>query len=178
MSNFYIQVIGFVSFATFASAFYLKTRKQILAVQIIALVLWSIHYFLLGAVTGEVLLLIGAARSFVFYFRKDGNWVNSPFVLCFFLLIVVISGYLTWNGWVSIFSVVGVIFATFSHWQKDPQRLRIVFLPSTLFWFIYNILVGSYAGLVSESVMLVATTGSIIRENIKTKGDKNGKQKM
>lgn len=123
-------------------------------------------------------MLIGAVRSFVFYFKKDNNWVNNPLVLCFFLLVAVISGYLTRNGWISLFAVIGVSFATLSHWQKDTQKLRIVFLPSTLFWFIYNILVGSYAGLINESIMFAATTGSIIRENIRKKGDRNGKQKM
>ena len=170
MNNIYIQALGVVALIVFAGGFYLKDRRQILGAQILALAIWSLHYYLLGAKAGSVLSLVAAARSGLFYFKDAKNWIGHPAVLVSLLLVIAAAALLTGDGLISILPAAGISFATISHWQNVPQRIRVAFLPAPVLWFAYNFLVGSFAGLVNETILFLATLGSILKHKIGKKG--------
>lgn len=68
---------------------------------------------------------------------------------------------LTWEGWISILPVAANIAATIGGYTHNVQKIRIagIFINSPL-WIIYDIYVGSWAGiadeLASEASMLLS----------------------
>ena len=66
---------------------------------------------------------------------------------------------LTWNGWWSFLPIIANIAATIGGYTYDAKKIRFVgmFINSPL-WIIYNVLVGSFAGIIDE----VVTEASII----------------
>lgn len=68
---------------------------------------------------------------------------------------------LTWEGWISILPVAANIAATIGGYTHNGQKIRIagIFVNSPL-WIIYDIYVGSWAGiadeLASEASMLLS----------------------
>ncbi|MCI5547896.1 MAG: YgjV family protein, partial [Clostridiales bacterium] len=66
---------------------------------------------------------------------------------------------LTWSGWVSILPVAANIAATLGGYTHNPRKIRIagMFVNSPL-WIVYDLCVGSWAGLLNEAV----TEGSMI----------------
>lgn len=71
---------------------------------------------------------------------------------------------ITWCGWISILPVIANIASTVGGYTKNPQKVRIagMFINSPL-WIIYNIIVGSWAGILDEIVSEVSMAVSIIR---------------
>ena len=71
---------------------------------------------------------------------------------------------LTWDGWISILPVAANIAATIGGYTHNGKKIRIagMFINSPL-WIIYDILVGSWAGILDEIVTEASMILSIIR---------------
>ena len=70
----------------------------------------------------------------------------------------------TWSGWISILPVAANIAATIGGYTHNPRKIRVagMFINSPL-WIIYDILVGSWAGILDEIVTEASMIISIIR---------------
>ena len=60
---FYIQLIGILGFCILVLSFYKKESKTILAYQVVANFAYTVHYFLLGALSGAFISFIGIFRN-------------------------------------------------------------------------------------------------------------------
>ena len=71
---------------------------------------------------------------------------------------------LTWNGWISVLPMAANIAATIGGYTHNPRKVRIagMFINSPL-WIIYDIIVGSWAGILDEVVSEVSMILSVIR---------------
>ena len=71
---------------------------------------------------------------------------------------------ITWNGWLSVLPVTANIAATIGGYTHNPRKIRIagMFINSPL-WIIYDIIVGSWAGILDEVVSEASMIISIIR---------------
>ena len=167
MQYLLIQSLAILAFSGYSLAFYLPTRKQILGWQVLFLLIWSIHFIFLGAMVGAVLIFMNAVKSFIFYFKKQDNWINKSIVLYGFLIIYLLLTIFFWEGWRSLLPMFAIWFVTFSNWQANSQKLRWIVLPSNILWFVYNLLVGSYGGMIAEMVMFLIIMGSIAKHNNK-----------
>ena len=64
--DFWIQAIGIVAMALNISAFQFKSKRTLLMMICVGSALFSINMFLLGAITGGIMNLIGVVRSLVY----------------------------------------------------------------------------------------------------------------
>lgn len=92
------------------------------------------------------------------------DWAKSKWmcvVIC--LLQCVVLG-VTWSGWISILPVVGNIASTIAGYTNNAKKIRSagMFINSPL-WIIYDIIVGSWAGILDEVVTEVSILISIYR---------------
>ena len=69
-----------------------------------------------------------------------------------------------WSGWISVLPVMANIAATIGGYTHNPRKVRIagMFINSPL-WIIYDILVGSWAGILDEVVSEASMIISIAR---------------
>ena len=70
----------------------------------------------------------------------------------------------TWDGWPSILPVAANIASTLGGYTHNPRKIRIagMFINSPL-WIVYDIIVGSWAGILDEVISEVSMVISIIR---------------
>lgn len=116
--------------------------------------LWSGHFFLLGALTGAALNLVAAIRFYVYYRTKPlkrNTWIMWSF-LCLTALITA----LTWQGMISLLPFIGTACGVIAFWQKKTKRIRRLALASSPPWLLYAVMVGSYPGIVVESLLIVS----------------------
>lgn len=161
-NNLIIQALAVIAFAGFTASFYFPKRNQILFGQVIFLLIWSLHFILIHAPTGAIMLFLGAVRSGVFYFKPKYKILDSKIVLYCFFLILTVASLLTWQGWYSILPLIAVIFVSIAHWQIDVNKLRLICIPSTFFWFFYDLIVKSYGSMISEVIMLILIIVSLL----------------
>lgn len=159
-TNFiFIQLIGFVGLLLFALSFQPKTKQKILGFQVFSFLFWALHYALLGAWTGTALALLNSLRVIAFYkYKTRPRWL-----LYTFLILALLFAAITWEGYISLFVVGGVFFATISTFQQDEQKLRYLFPPSNIMWIVYNLFVRSYSGVLSEIIVLISIIVGIFR---------------
>ena len=70
----------------------------------------------------------------------------------------------TWDGWQSILPVAANIAATIGGYTYNGRKIRIagIFINSPL-WIVYDVIVGSWAGVVDELVSEASMIISIFR---------------
>ena len=163
MKNYiFIQSIGILGTGLFFLSYQFKSNKTLFQIQFISYVCYTIHLLMLGAITGGISYALNTVRSFCLSgentFLKGKKMCT---LLCIFQIMVLIF---TWNGWWSILPVMANIAATIGGYTYNAGKIRAVgmFINSPL-WVIYNIIVGSWAGILDEVVTEVSIIISIYR---------------
>lgn len=162
------QIIGFVAMAIIVASYQQKSHKNILTFQMISGLLFTVHYIMLGAYTGAVMNLLGAVRSLV-YSNRGKKWSSSILWPICFSIAFLISGILTWDNVFSVFPLIAMLMSSVVLWIEQPKINRILSLPTSSCWLIYNIKTLSYPGIITEIFVLSSIVIGIIRLDIKKK---------
>lgn len=144
-----------------------------LLLQSSAAILWVVHFFLLGALTGSVLNLINASRNLAFY--KAGN-NRSVYIPLSFALIIVAAAFFTWQGPYSLLPMTGSLIGTLAFWQAKTHYIRLIAIVSPSLWLIYSLKVGSYAAVTAEILMISSIALGIYRFDIRPRWSKGRKR--
>ena len=75
----------------------------------------------------------------------------------FFVVLMTGLGVGSWQGWPSLFVIVGLVLNTVAMRFKDPQNIRRSILVTSPLVIIYDLIVRSYGGIVYESVVIVSS---------------------
>ena len=79
-------------------------------------------------------------------------------------LLQVMTLFLTWSGFISLLPIIANIAATIGNYTYNAKKIRAVamFVNSPL-WIIYDVIVGSWAGILDEVFTELSIIISIIR---------------
>lgn len=158
VSIFYIfgQILGAVTVVLGFISYQMKTSKKVLIFQISVCATFSLHYLLIGGWTGFFLNVACLIRNIAFYFKGHGI-LKSRVVLVFFTALMPVLGIFSWQGWPSVFVIIGMMVNTVGMSFRDPQNMRRSILISSPLVILYDVLVASYGGIVYESVVIVSS---------------------
>ncbi len=143
-----IQAIGIAALLIATSIYQTNTRKTMLLLGMTASIFWSVHFLLLGAITGAAMNFTAAFRSYIYIKVKPSR--KNVWVMWFFLGVLATATLLTWQGVLSLLPLVGSSFSVIGDWQKKPKMIRRLNLGTSPPWLAYNIISGSYPGAVVE----------------------------
>ena len=155
MMGFVAVVLGFVSFQ-------MRTQKQMLVVQTATTIAFCIHYYLIGATSGLMLNLLGIVRNLAYY-HKDKPLFSGKKCPIFFAVVMGIVGMLSWQGYYSIFVVMGLVINTVCLSFTNPQNIRKSILISSPLVLAYDAFVLSIGGVIYESVVIISSIIGIVR---------------
>lgn len=165
------QAVGAISLVMTVIAFQTNKRSTLIKLQTASILVYALHFLLLGAFAGMALSLITALRNYSYGFsdkRQTSIW--WPIV---FAGIFTLATFLTWEGWTSLLLLVASLTGVYSYWQTNPKIIRWLELTSLL-WIVYNIQVRSLPGVVYEVLILSSVLLGIYRFDIR-KYDNNSK---
>ena len=162
------QLIGFLGLIGAMTAYQMKTQKKIVTVQIVSCSFFTIHFLMLGAYTGALLNLIAAIRSVVFA-NKDKKWGRSNLWILFFSIVCIIAVGFTWEGYLSLLPMAGMVLTTISWGIEKANLVRIISLPSSPLWIVYNLASKSTAGVLTELFVMTSIITAVVRLDIKKK---------
>ena len=161
-NNLLIQGIGFFGTILYFISFQCRDNRNLFRVQFLSYLFYFIHLILLGAVTGGISYMINIIRSFCL----GSSWklAHTKTMCAVICLMQVAALFFTWSGWISILPVAANIAATIAGYTHSARKVRIVgMLVNSPLWIVYNIIVGSWAGILDEAVSEISMTVSIIR---------------
>ncbi|MBR6718495.1 MAG: YgjV family protein [Oscillospiraceae bacterium] len=164
MQDWFIQGIGFAAVAVFILSYQIKSNRTLFLLQLIGSALFCVQFFLLDAKSGCLSLAVNMLRNALMMKYNDWGWVRKK--RCPAAIALLFTGVLlcTWNGPVSLLAFAASVTSTFAYWSNSPRRIRMVNLVcASPCWLIYDVLVHSLGGIVSESITIVSILVSFLR---------------
>ena len=157
-----IQAVGILGTVLFFLSYQCRRNQNLFRVQLLSYLCYTAHLLLLGAVTGGISYILNTVRSFCLGSRHaflKGKWMCV--ILC---ALQVATLYFTWGGWWSVLPVAANIASTVGGYTHNPRKIRVagMFINSPL-WIVYDIAVGSWAGVLDELVSEASMILSIVR---------------
>ena len=166
MMDILAQVVGVFGLVFALSSFQLKKRKHIMLFQMLASMMFSAQFFMLGAFTGGCMDLISFVRTLIFS-NNNKKWASSKWWLVGFIVVMIVTGIMTWqDGW-SIFAILGSILSTVALWMKKEKHIRMVSLTVGPCWIVYGIVTGAYTSVLNEVLALASIVIGMLRHDRK-----------
>ncbi len=189
--DIFVQLIGFVAIFVNIISVQFNTYKKIIFFKTLGSLLFATQYLFLGAYAGMIMDLIGAIRNIVFTSVVRKNKSTKPYIIFFSILTLVLGVLtiiLTWeksiiavSKWsnnfkiitfltvlISVISIIAKLLTTIAYGINNPHKIRMLNLPSSSCWVVYNVIVLSLAGILNE----IFVVSSIIIAEIRYKNDR------
>lgn len=155
------QVFTIAMYALLAITYYVKNRKTILVLNFLALIANAAAYILLNAYSGLAVCIIALIRNIIFLIdekrngKREENTKKDRIILVFIFVLLILSAIYTYEGPLSLLSVIATMLYTYSVWQKKTKVYKLLGIFIEILWGIYNLYVGSIFGVILEVVMLL-----------------------
>ena len=176
LSQVFVIINAILSMVTYQ----LKTRKSILIVSFMALIANGVVYTLLSAWSGLAMVFVAMTRNIIFMIdekkngKRDKITKKDIIILLVLYTISIVSAIYTYEGILSMMSVVATMLYTYSVWQKKTKTYKILGIIMEIIWIIYNIYIFSIMGIVLDVLLLLSAIIGLIREYKMKKEDNNG----
>lgn len=170
MSAFVIQTIGFVGMAFFIISYQIKSNRALFLCQLIGCLIFCGQMLLLGAYTGALGLLINIVRNLLLLKVNDWKWVRRKATLCVIIALLLAMTIYTWTGWISILPFASVTISSIGYWTNNAQKIRLSQMFGSPCTLVYDILIRSWGGAMSEGITIVSIIVSILRFGWKNLG--------
>lgn len=158
------QIFGLVGIAVFLLCFQFKEMKTARKIKMAVDVIWAAHYFLLGGYPAFAINVICFFREIVFI-NSDKKFFSHKIWLYVFIVFNLASAALTWKSIFSFLPAITACIATYSFWQRNIKKARVLALINNGLMFTYDITMEniSYMGLVSETLAFCSVIIAMIR---------------
>ena len=164
MNDWIIQLIGFVAVALFIASYQIKSNRWLFLLQLLGSLLFCIQFFTLGALSGCLSLVVNILRNALMMKYNDWKWVRKKWCPLIIVLLFAVVLFLTWNGPVSLLAFVASVTSTIAYWTNSPRKIRMVnLLCASPCWLVYDVIVFSIGGIISESFTIASIIISLIR---------------
>ena len=164
MDGWFVQGIGFAAVTVFVLSYQIRSNQKLFLLQLIGSGLFCLQFYLLDAKSGCLSLAVNMLRNALMMKYRDWEWVRAkwcPAAIAGLFSAVLL---LTWNGPVSLAAFAASVSSTFAYWTNSPRRIRTVNLfCASPCWLIYDVIVHSLGGIVSESIMIMSILVSLFR---------------
>ena len=171
------QIFTVVSYIFMAATYFTKDRKTILILSFMVVITNGIAFIFLNAYSGLAMCVVAILRNIIFLFgerenkKTDKMTKEDIIVLIGLYIISIVLGIFTYNGVLSLLSIIGTMLYTYSVCQKNTKVYKILGIPVSALWICYNIYILSIFGVILESIMLICSTTGVILENRRMKKD-------
>ena len=162
MKDLLIQMIGGIGYFLLALSFYKKEKKEILIMQVISYIFFTIHYYLLNSITGTMCNILGLISLVIIYYLSVKNKNKKTIVLIMIPILLIIS-LLTYQNIFSIFPIIAVIISLLSFINDNENIIRFIGIISAIGWLIYAIVYHSYVAIIFEIFIIISTVIAYIK---------------
>lgn len=139
-----------------------KTTRGVLLVQSVSQIIYGIGSAVLGGYSGAVQNAMSVLRNFVAIKKIDSKELKWVMVILGVVLGALFNNLGIW-GWLPILANLEYTLAVF--YFKDNQRaLKIAFLISVVLFAVFNGIILSIVGVVTNMIVLITGIIALVRE--------------
>ena len=166
LNTLIVQIIGAIGYTTLALSYFKKEKKQILFMQIISYIFFTIHYYLLNGITGAICNLIGLFALVTIYLFEKYKLKSKIYVSILFMILLIGINIMTFQNIYSIFPLVASVIVIISFLEDDENTIRWIGVLAAICWLLYAIVYKSYIAIVFEVITCINVTIALMK-NIK-----------
>lgn len=144
------QIAMFVAMGFDFLSFQFKKREQILICLAVSSALISTHYFLLDKMIAGVIMIFSMARMITFYFT------NKKKYLFIFMVLNTGSLFFIYQNIYDLIIYLSSMIMIIGTFQQDDKLMRKVMMVGTVLIIIYNGIIFSPMGVITEGSYLVS----------------------
>ena len=160
------QLIGVCGMASLFAMYQQTDRRKLVRYKLITDVLWVFHYCCLGAWAGAIPNFVGIFRELVFV-NKEKKWARCFLWPIFFILANWALAALSWKSALSLLPIGASTFVTLALWADRPKVTRLICLPVSVCFMIYDVFVGSWVGIINESIGIFSIVTALLKKDRK-----------
>lgn len=164
-----IQFISVIAWIFLLLSFYRKDTNKILIFQIMATLLYCIHYYFLGAYSGLLMCAFEAIFDYGYY-KTD----KDKYLYIISVPVRILCGLFSYRSIIDVLPIVASLID--GYMLTKPKKIVVSWaVISYTLWIIYNVLVGSYSGAITDAILVLSNLGILLfNYNIFNKKDKSG----
>jgi hypothetical protein len=144
-----------------------QKHRTILLCQALGASCFGAHY-LLGSGTAAAACLMSVLQSIAGAGERRPAWLGWFYAATYGVILATAIG--AWHGLPSLFAATGAGLSALGRWQREAQRMRLVFLCSSANWVVHNTLVGTPFGLTSDALSLSTILIGLYRNRRRSPG--------
>ncbi len=148
----------------------MKSNHKLFLWQLFGNLAYCIQMLLMGAFSGAATLVITTSRNFILLQSDKLVWCRSRIILGILLSLLVVTTFFTWNGPVSILPFACGIITTAGFWTFNARTIRLTQLAGSIFFLVYDSIIGSWGGIIAECLSSTSILLSIVRFGWKNLG--------
>mgnify|MGYP005765334563 CR=1 FL=1 len=158
----FTQFLAVLGAVLYFFSYQCRDNRKLYAAQFFSYLVYTVHFIILGAMTGGLSYILNLARSLFlaskWKFARSGGMCA---LLCSVQVIILVT---TWEGWISVLPICANIASTVGGYTHNARKIRIagIFINSPL-WIIYDLIIGSWAGAADELASMISGLISIRR---------------
>ena len=131
---------------------FIKNKKDILSIQTLQYLVYTISNIILGGFTGAITDLISIVRNILSYKEKLTKRIITLIIIISIILTLMFNNL----GLIGLFPLFGnIIYILFIN-TTDEFKFKILILITMLFWLVYDITIKSYTSAVFDLVSIMA----------------------
>jgi hypothetical protein len=156
-----IQLLNILAWGLLIISYYRENKKQILFFHILATILYSLHYYFLGAYSGLYICIFEIVRDYMYFITDDDK--DKYIFLCSLPVYGVLVAYMYKN----LYDLFPIISCALAGWSLSKTRNVIIacaVIEYTL-WVIYDITVKSYTGAFTDGTIVLANLILLIKKD-------------
>lgn len=174
MNEYIIQIVGFLGVALFIISYQIRSNRALFLCQLMGCIVFCIQFFLLGAYTGAISLIVNIARNLLLLKSNDWKWAKSQVALAAIIALLLVMTIYTWAGWISVLPFASAAVTSTGYWTQNAQKIRLSQLFGSPCTLLYDILVHSWGGAVCEAITIFSIIISIFRFGWRNLGEESG----
>ena len=174
MSEFAIQLIGFIGVAFFIISYQIKSNRALFLFQLIGSAIFCLQFFIMGAYSGALSLVVNIIRNLLLLKVNEWSWVKSKRTLAAIITILAVITIYTWAGPLSLLPFISVAVTSIGYWTNNAQKIRLSQMIGSPTVLVYDFLIRSWGGVLNETIVIISIIVSIARFGWKNMGENEG----
>ena len=162
----FAQILGLIAWGLLVYSYYKKDINEILSYQIIGSIFEISHYFLLGAYSGLIVVILELLRDFSYYKTKYDKEIFILLLPVYFFI-----GYFSCKHMMDILPVAASCIDGYALTNKKKIAIIGSIINNSL-WLIYDLYCGSIIGVIAEIIFIISNIYIIYSDHNKIKNKK------
>lgn len=156
------NIVGAACVALGATWPFFKKRTSLLWAQAVLHVGFSLHFYLLGALSGSLMNALGLFQ--VLAAIPLGTRPEFKKLYIAILPVIAAGAIFTWGGAPSVFAGLGLALFSLARYQTDTLKLRVFMLAAIFSWTMHDVFVLSLPALTTDVLSITTSILMIRRE--------------